>query len=84
MEMGHSMAMPGLLSESEMSKLRAASGTVFDLAYLKGMIAHHEGAIMMADEVQNSKNPEVSALANAIIKAQTAEIKEMKLELASK
>jgi uncharacterized protein (DUF305 family) len=38
------------------------------------MIAHHEGAIAMAQKVTGSKNKEVAALAAAIIEAQEKEI----------
>jgi uncharacterized protein (DUF305 family) len=42
------------------------------------MIKHHEGAIDMAQMVTDSRNQEVSTLANQIIKAQKAEIELMK------
>jgi uncharacterized protein (DUF305 family) len=38
------------------------------------MIKHHEGAIVMAEDVVDSENPEVSDLAKAIISAQKSEI----------
>ena len=34
-----------------MSHLEAASGTGFDLLFLEFMIKHHEGALMMVDEL---------------------------------
>jgi hypothetical protein len=46
------------------------------------MIAHHEGAIEMAKQVENSANSEVSALAKNIIASQTAEIAQLKAFLA--
>jgi uncharacterized protein (DUF305 family) len=42
------------------------------------MIAHHEGAIAMAQDVIGSNNKEVAALAAAIIEAQEKEIALMK------
>jgi uncharacterized protein (DUF305 family) len=49
---GHDMqgmgAMPGLMSDHEMQQLQAATGTDFD----RMMIAHHNGAIQMAQQVQ--------------------------------
>ena len=42
------------------------------------MIAHHEGAISMAQDVVDSKNTEVAELAAAIIESQTQQIEYMK------
>jgi len=42
------------------------------------MIAHHEGAVKMAEDVKaNGEHPDVAKLAEAVIAAQTAEIEEM-------
>jgi uncharacterized protein (DUF305 family) len=49
-----------------------------DVAFVKGMIPHHQGAIDMAKAVlQHGKDDKVKAWANQIIKAQEAEIAEM-------
>uniref|UniRef100_UPI0023B123C7 CopM family metallochaperone n=1 Tax=Citrobacter freundii TaxID=546 RepID=UPI0023B123C7 len=46
-----------------------------DKAFAKGMIAHHEGAIAMAEtELKYGKDPEMRKLAQDIIKAQKGEI----------
>ena len=74
--MGHMMN--GMLSESQIQQLRDSEGTTFDRLFLEGMIAHHEGAITMAQKVTGSKNKEVAALAAAIIEAQEKEIAFMK------
>lgn len=76
MEMaGMSDSMKGM----DMKKLSALNGNDFDLEFIKQMIPHHEGAVTMAKEaLQKSAKDEVKALANAIIKAQEAEIKQMK------
>ena len=42
------------------------------------MIKHHEGAIVMAQDVTESKNKEVANLSAAIIAAQKLEIEAMK------
>ena len=50
-----------------------------DKAFAKGMIAHHEGAIGMAEtELKYGKDPEMRKLAQDIIKAQKGEIEKMK------
>lgn len=49
-----------------------------DRAYLSAMIAHHEAALNMADEVlKNGKDPEVKKWAEAVKAAQEPEIKQM-------
>ena len=69
--------MDGMLSDGELSDLREAKGKEFDLLFLKGMIKHHEGAIVMAQEVAASKNKDVSGLSASIIAAQQLEITKM-------
>ena len=82
MEMGsmaHSSMMSGMLSLEEMDTLGQLKGAEFDKTWAKGMIAHHEGAIAMANEVlANGKNSEILALANAVVSGQSAEIKTLK------
>jgi hypothetical protein len=49
-----------------------------DKAFAKGMVAHHEGAIAMAEtELKYGKDPEMRKLAQDIIKAQKGEIEHM-------
>ncbi|MEY5018320.1 MAG: hypothetical protein RJB54_238, partial [Actinomycetota bacterium] len=67
-----------MLSDDELKELEKATGPEFDQLFLVGMIKHHEGAIDMAQMVTDSRNQEVSTLANQIIKAQKAEIELMK------
>ena len=70
--MGHMM--DGMLSDVQIQQLRDAEGTTFDRLFLEGMIAHHQGAIKMAQKVTGSTNKEVASLAAAIIEAQEKEI----------
>ena len=78
LEMGHSMGMGGMLSDSEIKTLELASGKNFDILFLNGMIAHHEGAIHMAIMVKDSANADVKALGESITKSQAAQILVMK------
>lgn len=43
--------MPGMLTEAQMKELAAAKGPAFDRLFLTGMIQHHEGALVMVDEL---------------------------------
>jgi len=47
--------MPGMLTEAEMAKLRAAKGAAFDRLFLDAMIRHHGGALIMVEELRSSK-----------------------------
>ena len=82
MEMGsmdHSSMMDGMLSLEDMDSLGQLKGAEFDKAWAKGMIAHHEGAIAMANDVlANGKNSEILALANAVVSGQSTEIETLK------
>lgn len=79
-EMGQHMGhMDGLLSEEQMSELKAAQGADFDRLYLEGMIMHHEGAVTMAQNaIDSGGNAAVIALAKQQVAVQTAEIAQMK------
>jgi len=78
MRMDMKMKMDGMLTPAEMDAIKQLKGQDFDQAWVKGMIAHHQGAVMMAKVViKNGINPDVSKLAKAIIDGQVAEIKTM-------
>ena len=83
MMMDHSMGNNGMMGMDDMLALAAATGNEFDVLYLTGMIAHHEGAINMTNPVASSANMEVKKLAENIITSQTAEIAEMTKLLAT-
>lgn len=76
------MGMGGMLSDEDMTALENATGAEFDRLYLEGMIEHHEGAIQMTQMIEDSRNAEVRALAEAIVESQTAEIERMEEMLA--
>ncbi|MFC3447852.1 DUF305 domain-containing protein [Amycolatopsis speibonae] len=77
---GHDHAlMPGMATEAQLADLRAASGVAFEKMFLDLMIAHHTGALTMA-ETQLGKGVEIKAqeMAQEVITGQTAEIERMK------
>ncbi|MCU0535829.1 MAG: DUF305 domain-containing protein [Hydrococcus sp. Prado102] len=54
--------------------------TDYDLRFIDAMILHHQGAVVMAKEVQQkSTRPEMKQLADEIIEAQEKEIAQMQL-----
>lgn len=79
---GHNMpgmgAMPGLMSEADMTTLKGSSAVDFDRQFARMMIAHHNGAIQMARDVQkNGNNPDVKRLAVMIEQTQTSEVAQL-------
>lgn len=73
---GHGMS--GMLTDDQMQQLADAQGPEFDRLFAEFMILHHEGAIDMAEDVVDSKDPRVAALAAAIISTQAEEIAQLR------
>jgi uncharacterized protein (DUF305 family) len=80
---GHGMG-DGMMGDDDLKKLEAAQGTEAAKLFLTQMIAHHQGAVAMANtEITQGKNPDAIGLGKSIVASQTAEIKEMQDLLAA-
>ena len=83
---GHDMGdmeMSGMMSTDDMQSLADAQGADFDRMWLEMMIAHHQGAMSMAEQLKGaSSNPDVTKLASAVMTEQQAEIDTMENLLA--
>ena len=83
---GHDMGgmdMSGMMSDDDMQALADAQGAEFDRMWLEMMIAHHQGAISMAEQVKGaSSNADVTSLAGAVMTGQAVEIDAMQKLLA--
>jgi uncharacterized protein (DUF305 family) len=72
-------AMPGMATEAQLKKLRAAKGKAFDELFLTLMITHHEGAITMATDVKGQgNNVRIEEMADDVVAQQTSEINRMR------
>ncbi|PPK67362.1 DUF305 domain-containing protein [Actinokineospora auranticolor] len=79
---GHHAAMPGMATPEQMDQLRAATGADFDKLFLQLMIRHHEGAIAMANGVQQDGiDVRVQEMADNIVAEQSDEIRRMRTML---
>ena len=84
------MEMPGMVGGMEMMNgehmkdMADMEPSHFDRHFLRMMIAHHEGAVVMSnDALKKAEHGEVKQLAQRIIKAQQPEIAQMKKWLAA-
>lgn len=81
-EGGHdhgSMDMPGMATEAQLAKLRAAKGKAFDDLFINLMVTHHQGAVTMATEaLSGGNNVQLEEMASDVIAQQTSEINRMR------
>lgn len=84
----HEHRMPGMLTDAQMEELRNAKGAEFDRLFLKGMIQHHEGALVMVKELFDAagagQDAELFNFATDVDSGQRGEIKIMQTLLAEK
>ncbi|MDL5199989.1 DUF305 domain-containing protein [Streptomyces sp. ALI-76-A] len=72
-------AMPGMATEAQLKKLRAARDKAFDQLFLTLMTTHHEGAVTMATDVKGQgNNVRIEEMADDVIAQQTSEITRMR------
>lgn len=81
----HEGLMPGMLTPEEMQKLADASGPEFDRLFLESMIRHHEGALVMVEELFSQpgagQDSEIYAFASDVDADQRMEIARMRAML---
>jgi uncharacterized protein (DUF305 family) len=76
--------MQGMMSDADMTALKDAQGVDASKLFLTQMIAHHEGAITMAQtEIKDGQYPAAIEMAKAIVTTQQQEIDTMKGILAT-
>ncbi|MGI8882645.1 MAG: DUF305 domain-containing protein [Pyrinomonadaceae bacterium] len=80
--------MPGMLTAEQMEALKNAKGAEFDRLFLKGMIQHHGGALIMVKELFDTtgagQDAELFNFATDVDSGQRAEIKIMQTLLGEK
>jgi len=79
-------AMKGMASPEQLADLRAANGTAFDRLFLQLMIAHHQGALDMVEELHDQPgtayDPVMFEFTNDVVSDQKTEIERMNALLA--
>ncbi|WP_405557473.1 DUF305 domain-containing protein [Streptomyces sp. NBC_01171] len=76
---GGMAGMSGMMSADDMTALEKSEGADFDKKFLTLMIAHHQGAVEMANtEKAKGRDSRATRMADDVIAAQSAEIKQMK------
>lgn len=76
---GGMAGMQGMMSEADMTALQNAQGVEAAKLFLTQMIAHHEGAITMAqDEIDGGQFPDAVEMARTIVTTQQQEIDTMR------
>jgi uncharacterized protein (DUF305 family) len=86
---GHDMSshhhMPGMLTTKQMDALRKAKGAEFDRLFLRGMIQHHDGALIMVEDLFDTagagQDAELFNFATDVDSGQRAEIRIMQTML---
>jgi uncharacterized protein (DUF305 family) len=79
---GDHAGMPGMATPAQMAQLRAARGAEFDRLFLERMIHHHEGALVMVEELfaseRGGQEPAAFHFASEVDADQRMEIERMR------
>lgn len=85
MHKSHEMLMPGMLTAKQMAALKDAKGEEFDRLFLRGMIQHHDGALIMVKDLFDTagagQDAELFNFATDVDSGQRAEIRVMQTML---
>lgn len=85
-EEAHAGHLPGMLTEEHLQRLEASQGRQFDRRFLRAMIRHHEGALVMVEQLQAipgaGQESEISVFAGHVVADQSIEISRMRQLLA--
>jgi uncharacterized protein (DUF305 family) len=80
--------MPGLLTPEQITQLSEAEGAEFDELFLQSMIYHHEGALVMVEDLltggEGAQETQIFQIAQHIDSDQRVEISRMKQLLAER
>jgi len=81
----HQMLMPGMLTTKQMDGLKKTKGKEFDRLFLTGMIQHHNGALIMVQDLFDTagagQDAELFNFVTDVDSGQRAEIKIMQTML---
>jgi uncharacterized protein (DUF305 family) len=81
----HHKSMPGMLTTKQMDALKKAKGAEFDRLFLRGMIQHHNGALVMVKDLFETpgagQDAELFNFASDVDSGQRAEIRIMQTML---
>jgi len=84
----HQMLMPGMLTPKQMDALKKTKNTEFDRLFLTGMIQHHNGALIMVEDLFDTagagQDAELFNFATDVDSSQRAEINIMRNMLGEK
>lgn len=73
------MAMPGAMTDQDMTMLKSMKGMNFDMMFAQMMIKHHQGSVQMArDEQAKGTSQEAKAMAADMVTTQEKQIAQLR------